>query len=840
MKRCLIEAFVILFAIKASVAFAESPRDDLRVLQAFINGTKAGDMVHLYLQRRVDNAWADWKTAYENRTSRNAISDHYGELRQLFVDALGGLPERTPLNPQVVGVLYRDGYRVEKIIFESRPKHYVTAVLFLPEAERFAPPYPGVLVPCGHYRPSKAHDEYQSMGVLCALNGMAALVFDPIDQGERIQLLEPVGGTVYWGTRAHTMSGICAMLLGMNIAQFEIWDGMRAIDYLQTRPEVDPEKIGCTGNSGGGTQTAYLTALDERIKAAAPSCYIHRLGVQTKKSMGDAEQNIFGQIAFGMDHPDYIMMRGPVPIKLLAATHDYFDIVAVWETFRLTKRYYTRFGYSERIDILENDVGHNYNREQREAAVQWLLRWLADRDTVVREPELQLFSEEEMRCTMEGQVMHLEGARSTYDIMQNKASELSELRKKLWTSESAACLRDEIRRIAKIRSLDELPEPEVKEIGTIAREGGLIHKLVIVPEEGIQLPALLFESPDDSDGPVTLYVNEIGKSGGLGPGGDIEMLLLSGHRVLAVDVRGMGETNQTSQRDMGKAFGYDWRDVYTAYLLGKSYVGMRAEDILVCMKFARTLSDRQVHLVAVGNVGVPALHAAALESDAFGSVTLKRTLVSWSDVIEKRKTFNQLVNAVHGVLEVYDLPDLAGFLGDKIRIEDPLNAQGFTIGHEDENGANLSDVPELPGLAGMWYGSLNLVDPRDSDPVSVLDLAWNDPSERGRGWSAEWFGTLIAPADGEIRFRIEASHAGRLKIGKGLIFNWENEGEYQAGVITMKKGRHYPLHILYNHDSGDTGHFQLSWGWEGKNEGAITQGFLRHSSLENYRMRCVW
>ena len=188
-----------------------------------------------------------------------------------LLKAIGGLPERTPLNPQVTGSVSRPGYRVEKIIYESQPKFFVTALLFLPDSQRFKPPYPGVLVPCGHWGvESKGHDEYQSMGALLALNGMAALVFDPIVQGERWQCLPRYG---------YTDTPFCHCVVGMrypfgqDAARFEIWDGMRGIDYLQSRPEVDPKRIGCTGNSGGGTQTSYLMALDDRIARRPPVAF---------------------------------------------------------------------------------------------------------------------------------------------------------------------------------------------------------------------------------------------------------------------------------------------------------------------------------------------------------------------------------------------------------------------------------------------------------------------------------------------------------------------------------------------------------------------------------------
>ena len=273
------------------------------------------------------------------------------------------------------------------------------------------------------------------MGALLALNGMAALVVDPIDQGERGQYLGTGGWPELWGVDAHCLLGIGSTLLGRNTARFEIWDDMRAIDYLQSRPEVDPKRIGCTGNSGGGTQTSYMMALDDRIQAAAPSCYLcgfpallHTIGPQ------DAEQDIFGQLAFGMDHADYIMMRAPSPVLMCVATKDFFDIHGAWETFRHAKRLYTRLGLPERVEILENDAGHNYDKTPREGVARWMSRWLLGKDQPITEPAIKLLSEKELQCTPQGQVMLLAGARSTYDLNEDYEKQLAVRRAELWKS----------------------------------------------------------------------------------------------------------------------------------------------------------------------------------------------------------------------------------------------------------------------------------------------------------------------------------------------------------------------------------------------------------------------
>ena len=158
------------------------------------------------------------------------------------------MPQKTPLNPRLVGTLARDGYRIERVIFESRPSHHVTANLYLPGGKG---PFPGVLLPCGHSDNGKAYESYQRASILLAKNGMAVLCYDPIGQGERNQRLDAQGKPVIRGTTEHTMAGIGALLVGRQLASYRIWDGLRALDYLASRPEIDP-RLGVYRQLGGG------------------------------------------------------------------------------------------------------------------------------------------------------------------------------------------------------------------------------------------------------------------------------------------------------------------------------------------------------------------------------------------------------------------------------------------------------------------------------------------------------------------------------------------------------------------------------------------------------------
>jgi len=727
-------SFPLLIALLLLFAAPVSADDDLDLPADKICDGPTNEMMHRHLLGQVNRANERWAAEYEKLASPDEIAAYQLCVRERFLDAIGGLPDRTPLEPRITGTVSRSGYRVEKVLFQSQPNHYVTGLLFLPDSERFEPPYPGVLVPCGHSKEGKGYESYQSAGALFALNGLAALVFDPIDQGERGQYLGPGGWPELCGTTGHSTVGMGCILLGQNTARFEIWDGMRAIDYLQSRPEVDPKKIGCTGCSGGGTQTSYLMALDDRIQAAAPSCYLTSMA-RLLATIGpqDAEQNIFGQLRFGPRHADFILARAPSPVLVLASTQDFFDIGGTWDTFRRAKRTYTRLGRAADLDILESDDKHGYNQLHREGAARWMRRRLLGDDRQVVEPKIELLVEEEYQCLPDGKVMNLPGARSVYDLNEEYEAELAPRRAAAWAKEDKAPLVEQVRQLTGIRKLADLPRPEVEIFGTCQKsfpspavkevEGKngndnppaaephgetnpqpnslstgeaicRVEKLLIRPEKGVALPALLFlpetntekEKPDSDR--VVLYVNEQGKSTGAAPGGEIEKLVRSGRTVLAVDLRGTGQTAPAS-RGFYKA---EWKDAAMAYMLGRSYVGMRAEDVLLCARYAaQRLADgrpESVDLIAVGNIGIPALHAAALEPQLFHSVCVSRSLRSWTDFIRGRLNRFQMTDVVHGALTCYDLPDLAATLADKLTIEQPVDAMGKAI--EDGNGPEIS------------------------------------------------------------------------------------------------------------------------------------------------------
>ena len=317
------------------------------------------------------------------------------------------------------------------MIFESQPNHHVTANLYVPDGEG---PFPGVIVASGHSRTAKTADYNQRFGIILAKHGIAALCYDPIGQGERSQMLNADGKPLHDGTvTEHFLVGTGSILVGKNTATYRIWDAMRAIDYLQSRNEIDPKRIGMTGCSGGGTLTSYVMALDERVACAAPACYLTTF-TRLLETIGpqDAEQNIFGQIALGIDHPDYVFLRAPKPTLISSTTSDFFDISGSWDTFRQSKAIYTRMGFPERVDLVEAEGTHGVQPENLAAIAQWMQRWLIGKDAPVKVipfSEFDIRSEAELLCTEHGQVLRLPGERSVFDLNAEREAKLAIQRK---------------------------------------------------------------------------------------------------------------------------------------------------------------------------------------------------------------------------------------------------------------------------------------------------------------------------------------------------------------------------------------------------------------------------
>src|SRR5690606_4363225 len=190
--------------------------------------------------------------------------------------------------------------------------------------------------------------------------GFLVFAFDPVGQGERLEYYDPkTGKSAALLTEEHSYSGAQAFLTGASQASYMIWDGVRAVDYLLTRKEVDPARIGITGRSGGGTQSAYIAAIDPRIHAVAPENYVTNFTrLLQMKGPQDAEQNPFNIIHKGIDQSDFLLVRAPKPALMITTTRDIFSIQGSDESAKEISGIYQAYDKQDNFSMVTDDAVH--------------------------------------------------------------------------------------------------------------------------------------------------------------------------------------------------------------------------------------------------------------------------------------------------------------------------------------------------------------------------------------------------------------------------------------------------------------------------------------------------
>lgn len=297
-------------------------------------------------------------------------------LRRQLLEMLGlePLPKRTPLQAQITGRLDRDNYRIEKIVFQSLPGLYVTGNFYVPKDP--PRPLPTILYLCGHSpHPLGAKFNYQNRAAWFARHGYACLILDTHEFGE-------VAG-IHHGT--HDLNMWYWLSLGYNPAGVEVWNAIRALDYLETRPEVDAQRIGLTGISGGGAITWYTAALDERVATAAPVCSTYTFGSQADHWVAAGQCDcIYYHNTYQWDFPIVAALIAPRPLLIISGQKDtIFPPDGYHAVFQRARRVYDLYaaGHSDRIDELDDEVGHSDPPLFLRAARQWMQRWLKDDPT---------------------------------------------------------------------------------------------------------------------------------------------------------------------------------------------------------------------------------------------------------------------------------------------------------------------------------------------------------------------------------------------------------------------------------------------------------------------------
>jgi dienelactone hydrolase len=608
--------------------------ETFRVLDAVPEGPR----ITPFLRHQLDRAWAQDEA---RRTAWNAVRTE-ADLRELqdvtrrkLLAVLGGLPEtKTPLNARVVGAIPMEGYRIEKIVFESLPGLFVTALVYLPDAP--AGPKPAVLLACGHSPLGKAYPPYQEIAARLARRGYVVLCWDPVGQGERSQYWDAARGRSRYNLVCgeHAVLGNLAVLAGFSIARWMAWDGIRAVDYLQGRPEVDGSRISITGTSGGGFQSTYVGALDERVRVVAPSCFISSLPMRMANRIfedpdTDPEQDPYGLVSEGIDHPGLLLLAWPRPVHVAAAVKDFYPIEGARRTVRELAALYERFGHGDRLVLKEGFHGHQYSPENQESAFAFLDRFNA---MPVRTglPAVRTLELEALRCTPSGQVRVDLGGRSLSEVIRDAYREKKE------GKNGAVRMTEMYQRAphADVGAWPVVPYADHARQGAIAWAAAgsttagntIIDRYQVHHGGGLVLPILHIHR---RVGRTSRIVLDFGLNGKAGPGdwAEIEARLKDGFEVVSLDPRGLGETRMRyraeSIDDPTLAAGAEdeaytspisgvlANHVYNALLSGRPYVFEMVEDVEIAGRFAREkLGARSVAVSGRGEARVVAALAA--------------------------------------------------------------------------------------------------------------------------------------------------------------------------------------------------------------------------------------
>lgn len=652
---------IILFIILALLAIPFSYAQDGESSVFFVNRGKKQEWLSFpskqdALYRIISNAAFEQLENRKNRlASLNTRSDwqkYQNEINQTLCASLSKF-KKTPLNSETTNILVRDGVTIEKIIYESHPNFYVTASLFLPRKRQH--PAPAIIYCSGHSELGFRSETYQHVILNLVEKGFIVLAYDPIGQGERLQYpdLETGKSTIGSSTQEHSYAGVQTLLTGSSLSDYFIWDGIRAVDYLFTREEVDRDRIGITGRSGGGTQAVMIAACDDRILAAAPENYVTNFK-RLFQAIGpqDAEQNPWFGIARGIDHADFIHARAPKPTLIISTTNDYFSIQGARETFSEAKKSYEALGMADNVLMTEDFGEHESTLENRKAMYAFFQKFL-NMPGNNEEMETEPFPAESLWSTQTGQV----GS-------SKKGETVSSLNKTYFQRKQIADnqIRQRIAHLAGIRFDRNLTSSVFT--GKVLRDEIVVEKYFLENQlEDYVLPVYVGRKEGTDPEKIVICLK---------PEGNVEFLqsklinrmINQGYIVISADLPGWGELNNPDYTGDGTIGKVRFNYLFGANLVGMSIAGIQAEAIDLLIQFIHAdtrFKSKKIHAWVEGTASAAFLHYTAFYQP-FEKSLLITHLPSEKELVDEAIYDPELAfYVVPGSLPYYQPSDLLQF-----------------------------------------------------------------------------------------------------------------------------------------------------------------------------------
>jgi len=656
----------LMAVLAGTIAVCALAADDSPSREAFLvreQPLPPGPRITPFLQYQAEQAWReddDRLRAWDAIHNEKELLKTQDELRRKLLQMIGGLPTaKTDLQARVTGRIQMEGFSVEKLIFQSLPGVYVTALVYVPDDH--SKKHPAVLVPAGHAADGKFH--YQSLSQRLAGRGYVVISWDPVGQGERSQFWDSAAGKSRYNLVCgeHAAMGNLAYLAGANLARWEIWDGIRAVDYLLTRPEVDSQRISITGTSGGGFQATLIAALDERIKVAVPSCYISALPMRMYNRIfadpdSDPEQDLFGMISNGLDHPGLLLMMYPRPVMVAAAVLDFFPIEGTRKTVREVRSLYERFDRGERIALVEGYHGHQFSSENQEAALDFLDRF---NQMPVRHglPRVKELADKDLLCTRTGQVaLDYRDAKSLMEVIrefydEHRAGPGHPLAKEYYGDKYGGVKEWQVSEYSGARAVQ--GQITWEDVGSSKAAGVSIDRYLLRHSKLLEMPLLHIHKSAAGKRTVLLWFREGGKATAA-DWPDIKKYVEQGYDVVSFDFRGLGETRMPytavspddptlGALDFDHAYvnsisGVLANHVYNSLLTGRPYFLQMIEDAEIAGRFAREKLGAKGVAVTAPDGGYTLASAIA---ETLPRIELlpqpDAKVLKWSEIVEQKQ-----------------------------------------------------------------------------------------------------------------------------------------------------------------------------------------------------------
>lgn len=659
-----------------------------------------------YLRLLAQESYTNRNRALAAITTPEDVRRRQRWARETFWRLIGGEPERTPLNTRVVGSFKRDGYRVERIVYETRPEFFVPANLYIPTNAQ--PPFPGVLFQMGHSLNGKAAGVYQKCCQGLARLGYLTLGFDPMGQGERAYYPREGGYMTRLSSAdaEHTVPGKQMILAGDTSTRLQVWDAVRSLDVLAAHPQVDPKRLASTGNSGGGTLTMMLSAVDDRLTAAAASCpNTENLACADFNPPGctdDAEQNFLDCGPAGFGRWDMLYPLAPKPLLILVSGRDFFGtyspnyIANGREEYVKLRRQYEILGAADKIEWFSSPLPHGLHYNMRLRIYNWFERFLkGNPGHLTEEPPVKPEDDETLRVGSGGNVMVSFGSETPFSMNRHRAAAIRTPRD---VPDLGGLLRAD------------MPSAALEATSKGAVPSGPLNVEVIeVPSaKDVWLPAYFFQRRQaDRSKPLILALEPSGRVLHWREDELYQELAAEGFPVCLPDLRGLGDLRPEFPRGAPGHGSYHQSEEHYSWactMLGKPLVGQRVTDILALLAALRNHESgqgRRFVIAARGTVTVPALFAAALDPKV-DRVFLSGGVASYRSIVEAAEFDHPFCNFLYNVLPQTDLPQIAASIAPReVHLSGTVDGAGKQLDQDAirdiyAGASNIQLLPDLP------------------------------------------------------------------------------------------------------------------------------------------------